>query len=72
MIGRAGGRRGYQRRSYDGRAQPRAVWAMPRTVERAPSSDGAYEVREAWIRLSLLLVFGTTQNGSRLVTYTVL
>ena len=40
VIGRAGGRRGYQRRSHDGRAQPRAVWAMPRPVERAPARIG--------------------------------
>ena len=41
VTGRAGRRRGYQMRSYDGRAQPRAVWAMPRPVERAQASDDA-------------------------------
>ena len=65
VIGRAGRRRGYGRRGHDGRAQPRAVWAMPRPVERPPASDGAVVAREARIRLSLSVTFGATQNGSR-------
>ena len=47
VVGRAGRRRGYQMRSYDGRAQPRAVWAMPRPVERAQASDGADDQEKA-------------------------
>ena len=52
VVGRAGRRRGYQMRSYDGRAQPRAVWATPRPVERAQASDGAddREERQAFFR----------------------
>ena len=41
VTGRAGRRRGYERRGHDGRAQSCAAWAMPRPVERAPASDGA-------------------------------
>ena len=41
VVGRAGRGRDYQWRSCDGRAQPRVVWAMPRSVERAQASDGA-------------------------------
>ena len=52
MIGRAGRGRGYQWRSYDGRAQPRAVWAMPWPVERPPASDGADERAEARAKVS--------------------
>ena len=53
VIGRAGRRRGYGRRGHEGRTQPRAVWAMPRPVERAPASDGAVIAREARIGVSL-------------------
>ena len=41
VVGRAGGQLGHGRCRHDGRAQPRAAWAMPRPVERAPASDGA-------------------------------
>ena len=65
VIGRAGRRRGSGRRGHDGRAQLRAVWAMPRPLERPPASDGAVVAREARIGLSFLCVFGATRNGSR-------
>ena len=58
MLGRAGRRHGYQRRSCDGRAQPRAVWATPRSAERAPASDGAddREKREKIFRFRPCLI----------------
>ena len=46
VTGRAGRRRGYERRGHDGRAQSCAAWAMPRPVERAPASDGADDREE--------------------------
>ena len=57
MVGRASRRRGYETCGHDGRAQPRAVRAMPRPVERARASDGAHDGHERSINLSFPSVF---------------
>ena len=64
VLGRAGRRHGYQRRSCDGRAQPRAVWATPRSAERAPASDGADDREKRQSDLSFPSVFVTAVNAT--------
>ena len=64
MLGRAGRRHGYQRRNCDGRAQPRAVWATPRSAERAPASDGADDREKRQSDLSFPSVFVTAVNAT--------
>ena len=43
--------------NHDGRAQLRAVWAMPRSVERPPASDGAVVAREAREEIFVSVLF---------------
>ena len=70
VLGRAGRRHGYQRRSCDGRAQPRAVWATPRSAERAPASDGADDREKRQSDLSFPSVFVTAVNATSRLQYT--
>ena len=64
VLGRAGRRHGYQRRNCDGRAQPRAVWATPRSAERALASDGADDREKRQSDFSFSCVFVTAVNAT--------
>ena len=63
---RAGGRQAYRVRSRDGRAQPRAAWAMAQAEGRGRASDGADITRRARGLVPLSSCFVPSQNGSRL------